>query len=350
MKSVEDAALAAASVFRSLGVPLPEKMPWAGEEARRQFTDLLGRYMPFDLVIDEETADGREVRAARDSVCRGWGAIAGEIRYFATRDGSARASIEGTQIPMEVLRRYAVRREARPVYRPDDKRNPLRLERTLEYFGFTLEHESEAISAFPPEHAPAIRRVLAEAMARFEARHAGVNRNRQEAERVREVYRRSGGRTARLGLADIVAAHEKQLVDVSSLEEFRAAELPVRATEFVTPAELATYMALPSEVELRGRMVPLEYDMEYVQGEPLAVVRLRLPEKIAAGLVEEELPQLDRPVRFAVSRGSRGSIRAGSLDELHELLGRPWMPDEIRAERRTRRSGPERKREGRRRR
>ena len=61
--------------------------------------------MPFDLVIDEETADGREARVSRSSVCGSWGAIAGSLRYFADRFGVPRAAIEGTQIPERAIRR-----------------------------------------------------------------------------------------------------------------------------------------------------------------------------------------------------------------------------------------------------
>jgi ATP-dependent helicase HrpA len=63
------------------------------------------------------------------------------------------------------------------------------------------------------------------------------------------------------------------------------------------------------------------------------VARLRLPEKMARTLHESELPKLDRPLRFAVHRGARGSLRAATLDELQELLERPWMPDEVERER-----------------
>src|SRR5688500_15559139 len=65
VKAVEDAALAAASVYRSLGMELPARMPFAGERAHRRFADLLARYMPYDLVIDEETAWGEQARVSK---------------------------------------------------------------------------------------------------------------------------------------------------------------------------------------------------------------------------------------------------------------------------------------------
>ena len=59
------------------------------------------------------------------------------------------------------------------------------------------------------------------------------------------------------------------------------------------------------------------------------MARLRLPEKIARSLTEAELPALDRPVRFVVPRGQRGSVRARTLDELQTQLDQPWTEEEI---------------------
>jgi hypothetical protein len=56
---------------------------------------------------------------------------------------------------------------------------------------------------------------------------------------------------------------------------------------------------------------------------------LRLPERLARGLLPAEVPELDRPLRFVVDRGNRGAVRAASLEELHELLEQPWMRDEL---------------------
>jgi hypothetical protein len=62
----------------------------------------------------------------------------------------------------------------------------------------------------------------------------------------------------------------------------------------------------------------------------VAVARLRLPEKLARTLTDAELPtDLDRPLRFVVLRGQRGAVRARTLDELQEMLDRPWSPDEV---------------------
>jgi hypothetical protein len=329
VKAIEDAALAMASTYRSLGVALPTHMPWAGERVHRRFADLLARFMPFDLVIDEETSWGEEARVSKTSVCGSWGPIAGTLRYFADRFGVPRASIEGTQIPLDLVRKYATRGEAELAYDPRRKHNPLVLSRRVTYFGFALEHEVEDVEAFPPEIAPRARRVLAEAMAREEARHVAVKRNRDAIEAVREVWRRSGGATPKLGMRELADLYEAQLADVHSLHDFRAAPLRLDLDAMVPAAERERWLALPAYVEIRDKPVEIHYDVEEDEdGRPLGVARLRLPEKIARTVVDAEIPTLDRPVRFVVTRGQRGAVRADTLEELQEILDRPWSPEE----------------------
>ena len=79
---------------------------------------------------------------------------------------------------------------------------------------------------------------------------------------------------------------------------------------------------------MRGRPVPIHYEVEGEPGATVGVARLRLGAKLARTLVDEELPTLDRPVRLMVTRGQRGAVRADTLAELQELLDRPWSPEE----------------------
>ena len=77
VKAIEDAALGMASVYRSLELPLPKQLPYASKDIRTAWAELLARFMPFDLVIDEHTADGQEARVSKTSVAGSWGAVAG---------------------------------------------------------------------------------------------------------------------------------------------------------------------------------------------------------------------------------------------------------------------------------
>ncbi len=327
VKSIEDAALAMACVFRSVRLPLPTKMPLADKGVLRRFAELLAQFMPFDLVIDDMTSDGQFASLSRTSVCSGGGAVAGTLRYFADRHGVPRASIEGTQISFERLRHHARRLPAALDYNARRPSTPLVLTQKLSYFGFVLESHSQPIEVFPLELAAQARQVLAGALARSEARHAAVYKNQNAIEEVRELYRRSGGATPRLGLAELSAHYEQQLNEqqVNSLLDFQQARLALRVEDFVPAAKRRELHALPDQVLVQNRQVELSYDVE----EPplVRVARLKLPEKLARALSEDELPVLDRPLRFVVSRGSRGSLRARSLQELQELLQGPWTPN-----------------------
>jgi ATP-dependent helicase HrpA len=149
VKALEDAALAMASVYRSVGMPLPQTLPIAGAAMHRRFADLLARYMPFDLVIEEETVDGHEARVSKTSVCGSWGAVAGSLRYFADRHGIPRAAIEGTQLSMDLVRQYAQRHEPELALDLERKHSPVLLRRRVTYFGFELSRDSEPLPVFP---------------------------------------------------------------------------------------------------------------------------------------------------------------------------------------------------------
>jgi ATP-dependent helicase HrpA len=328
VKAIEDTALAMASVYRAVALPLPNKLPFAHEGIYRRFADLIARFMPFDLVIDEETADRQAARVSKTSVAGSWGPIAGQLRYFADRFGIARASIEGTQLPAEAIRRYATRSAPELVFNAGNAQRPLSLRRRVEYFGFELEREQEPIDVFPAELAGQARRVLAEALARGEARHAAVKRHRPQIDELREIFRRSGGQTPRLGLNELTELYERALEGVESMRDFRAAPLRIDFDALVPRAEREQWRSLPGAVLLREKTVPIDYDVEERDGTLVGVARLRLPEKLARTLSEDELPELDRPLRFTVLRGQRGAIRATTLGELQEMLDRPWAPDE----------------------
>ena len=329
VKAIEDTALGMASVMRALGIALPSRMPIAGDSTLRKFAELLARYMPLDLVIDEETADGHEARVSKTSVCGSWGPIAGELRYFADRSGTPRAGIEGTQVPMHLIRRYATRGVSEIKYDPKRKGGLLIMEHKLEYFGFELERDQEVVEEFTPETAVAARKALAEAMAKGQARHLSVKKNRAAIEDVRQTYRRSGGETPRFSFADLVSWYELQLADINSMDEFRNTRF-IFDRDAIVPREVREkYADLQETVVLRDREVDIEYDVEERDGARIGVARLRLPEKVARNLTEAELPKLDRPLRFVVIRGQRGAIRADTLDDLQELLAQPWSPDEV---------------------
>jgi hypothetical protein len=305
-------------------------MPRVTETIERKFIELLAKVNPFDIVIDELTADGQDARVSKTSVAGSWGPVCGTLRYFADKFGIPRAAIEGTNIPIALVKRYATASAPTLVFDGRHKQSPLALERRVTYFGFELEREREAVHEFPPGLEMQARAVLAGALARGEARHPAVPRNQPAIEQVREAWRRSGGRTTKLGQQELTLWYEKQLAGIRSLHDYRALPLRINADDFVSREERDTLAKLPGAVEIRGRNCPIHYEVEDdtpsgVRG----VLRIVMHEKVARGLANEELPEFDRPVRFTVTRGARGSVKANSVAELREALERPFTDDEI---------------------
>ena len=317
VKAIEDVALGTASVYRQLELALPDKLPYAGEKTLAAFAELVARIMPFDLVIDEETADGREARVSRGSVCGSWGAIAGTLRYFADRFGVPRASIEGTQLPERALLRYARRGAPTVTFERHRRREGLMAVRTVEYFGFVLERDSEPLgSPFPPDLASAARAALVQAVLAGETPHPDQGRVRRALERFGFYWRRSGGQLTEAGTEPLTARLAQQLAAVASWDDFINTRLTLDVEE-VVPAEVRHQLdALPASIHLYGDRVPLDYEVEQGRG----VIRLRLREGQARRLQPRDVPALDRPVRFTVLRGKREAVRAASVEELHRQL------------------------------
>ena len=134
--------------------------------------------MPFDLVIDEHTADGQEARVSKTSVAGSWGAVAGTLRYFADRFGVPRASIEGTTISYDLVRRNATLGPPTVVLTGPRKHQQLALSRRLSYFGFELETDIEPLTGrIPAELFDAVRRGLAQALLDGETPHPDQQRS-----------------------------------------------------------------------------------------------------------------------------------------------------------------------------
>ena len=317
IKAIEDVALGTASVFRALELELPNKLPNLGRELQQKFIDLVARIMPFDLVIDEHTADGQEARVSRGSMAGSWGAVAGGLRYFADRYGISRAAIEGTTIPYDLVRRYAVRGSPRIELAGSRRDQHLVVTRRLDYFGFELEQVREPLRGeIPSELHEALREGLVDALMAGETIHPEQPRLRRALDELGELWRRSGGSLMNLGPEAVRSRLLDQLKHVTSWEGFLATRLSLDSADLLSQDVRARLMSLPSMVRLHGDAVPLDYEVESGTG----VVRLRLREGQARRLHEREIPPLDRPVRFTVVRGRHPAVRAGSLAELRVAL------------------------------
>jgi ATP-dependent helicase HrpA len=343
VKAIEDTALGLASVYRSLELPLPRQLPYASKDLRAAWMDLVARVMPFDLVIDEHTADGQEARVSKTSVAGSWGAVAGSLRFFADRFGVARAGIEGTTLPYDLVSRYAVMGPARVVLTGPRKHQRLALERRRSYFGFELDTEMESISGRIPEALqPQAGDVLADALVAGEAVHPDAGRVRRSLTVLDELWRRSGGTLPDLAPAALRDRVRAQIGSVTSWEDFQRMRIGLEPAELVDAATRERLDALPSMVRVRGDAAPLDYEVQNGEG----VARVRLREGQAKRLRADEIPPLDRPLRFAVQRGRHPPIQADTVPALQALLRRAPKPARDEVDRPRGRRGHRRPRRG----
>jgi hypothetical protein len=317
IKAIEDTALGVASVYRSLDLDLPARLPHATKEVHRQFRELVARIMPFDLVIDEHTADGQEARVSRSSVAGSWGGVAGSLRYFADRMGIPRAAIEGTTIPYDLIRENAQWAKPTVALTSRKKGQHLVTRRRLSYFGFELDTVTEEIDGPIPEalREPAIE-ALTDAMMAGETMHSDQGKIRRALEELGELWRRSAGTLPQIAGAALHQRIREQLSAVTSWESFLGTRISLSPGELVHEHVREALLQLPSMIRMKGDAVALDYAIE----DGVGVVRLRLREGQAYQLLERDVPELDRPVRFTVVRGGEEAIRAASLPELKAKL------------------------------
>src|SRR5689334_15123721 len=319
VKAIEDAALGTASVYRSLELPLPKQLPYASKEIRKLWAGLLAEFMPFDLVIDEHTADGQEARVAKTSVAGSWGAVAGALRYFADRFGIPRASIEGTTLPYDLVRDHAVLGPPRVVLAGPRKHQGLSVERRRRYFGFDLDTQVEPLRGVIPEaFRSAARDTLTDALLAGDTAHPDQGRIRRAVETLDELWRRSGGALAGASPAAVRRRIGAQVDAVRSWDDFLATRIVLEPGAMVDRETQARLDALPDMIRVRGDAAPVAYEL----ADGVGVARVRLREGQAKRLREGDLPPLDRPLRFALLRGRHSAVLADTIADLQAELRR----------------------------
>lgn len=317
VKSIEDIALAMASVYRTLEHPLPESMPRASAKTLGAFADLLARTMPLDLVIDEETADGRPVKVARNSVCKPWSGVAGRIRYFADRHGRQRAAIEGTNISYENMAKYA--QPGRPLVTVEHRKRRIRLvvRRSSEYYGFRSAEEVRPLpEPFPGDLADSARRALVDAALAGQSGHPDDAQLALANQQLDTYWCRSGGALVKASPEHRVHHLGDVVRSVTSYDGFLKTSLTLPVEEWVSGAEREALDRLPASITLLGDRIPIVYDID--GGVPVARIRVR--EGRARRLRTKHLPRLDRPLRIDVVRGHRRLFTATDSADLMSKL------------------------------
>ena len=319
VKAIEDTALGTASVYRALEQELPRTLPYASKDVRRKWIELLARVMPFDLVIDERTADGQEARISKTSVAGSWGAVAGNLRFFADRFGTPRAGIEGTTIPYDVVKEFATWGKPHVSVTGPRKHQHLATHRRLDYFGFHLETVVEEIEGnVPPALLEPARDALVTALIEGESPHPDQGRIRRAVADLDEMWRRSGGTLSAISPSAVRAILREQLDQVKSWDGFLRQRVALEPEALVPEDTRMALAALPTSVRLHGDAAPLHYELE----DGIGIVRLHLREGQARRYQDRDLPPLDRPVRFAILRARQAPALGATVAEAMRALRR----------------------------
>lgn len=110
-KAIKEATLAMKSIYRQLNIELlaPDEFSpiKANTPEHEAFLNLLAKVAPFDFVRNERHSKKGTVWNAECSMCAKYSAILGKIRHWKDKRGIERASLEGTEIPSELINSYA---------------------------------------------------------------------------------------------------------------------------------------------------------------------------------------------------------------------------------------------------
>lgn len=109
-KAISNVLLAANSVFKALGLELPAPTDFEdvrhGSKLHTLFVELLAAVQSLDYVRYERNSIAGTVFANRDGMASNY-SVLGTIRHWTDKKGYHRASVEGTNIPEEVVQRCA---------------------------------------------------------------------------------------------------------------------------------------------------------------------------------------------------------------------------------------------------
>ncbi len=189
--------------------------------------------------------------------------------------------------------------------------------RSTDYFGFELDRDREAlIGSFPEDLMESARHALTVALNAGITDHPEQRRIRRAFDQLGEYWRRSGGTLPEVDPERTHELVEQQLQSVNSHEQFLETPLDLNVSEIVPREARLELDVLPKSALVYGDRVPLDYEIENNEG----VVRMRIREGQARRLRPIDLPGVDRPLRFAVIRGKRVTIRASDLETLHRAL------------------------------
>lgn len=146
-KAIKEVALAMKSICRQLGMDLPDPQTFtlieSGDRVHKDFVDVLARTQSLDYVHNERNSQAGTVWAAQCSMASAE-SVLGVVRHWADKRGYQRATIEGTEIPRDVVKKY-VARTFKDVVGMTDDGNGYVCRFTVTFAGEVLEDVQEVV-------------------------------------------------------------------------------------------------------------------------------------------------------------------------------------------------------------
>ncbi len=109
IRAIRDAAMGLRSILQKIGAHLITDLPQVTDEIKKDFVEVLAQVQSLDTVCDGYNSEAGTVFKYQNGSAGVYGVVVGEIRYWTDRRGTTRSSIEATQIPRELVEKYAQR-------------------------------------------------------------------------------------------------------------------------------------------------------------------------------------------------------------------------------------------------
>ncbi len=280
-KSIKEATLAMKSMYRQLGLSLPEPMELQvvsnNDYLHLGFVELLAKVQSLDFVYNEKNSKAQSVygtvwAAQRSMACAR--RTLGKIRHWNDRRGRRRATVEGTDIPPELIARYATKTPERVTQVTDEG---VEMEFRAVFAGERLGLIRQVISddKVPTEFVKEAERKFIDAFAskRITGAEVVVDKNAEVRAESERLWIRSGGEFRRLTRQDEREIYERELlgkgiISVKTFErELRAGRVNVPAL-FLAPISDSEREKVETENPLKLKLHDREFDVKYKVAEP----------------------------------------------------------------------------------
>ena len=327
-REIKDIALAMRSVYRALGMTMPDpssNFPIVIKDSPlcMKFLELLTKTQSLQFVYKEQNSSAGTVWANSLGICSARQAL-GTIQFFTDKKGRRRASFEGTEIPDEVLEKYASRVITGVAGMSNDGERVL-MKHTASFAGEPITAMEMELSPaeVPEEYRDRLSDIFADWLSRTTTEGTAVSDVSKDNSARREKARSLNSRAGKdlfetyeyVQLASFYFKAINGARSVSEIEDIEALRLPP-----LDEAEVSRVMGEnPDAIELCGGNVPIKYSRHY---SPQATLNLEMVSSNRRRDLPNEgvfLPS-GREVEIVVSFGAFTTFSSTETPQLKEKV------------------------------